>query len=165
MLSGARIPSVNPINKLDREEFHTQYFHPAPRILRVERECVCECVYEMVQVLATTLNVKMATDGRLHLANRTSSHLVKMGAYRCVNGKGQDGNAVKESSPRCSWSDETVITGCGYRGNQSSWQVSQKHECWMKSLDKTLFVSMCHSKQSYHGLWKKLHPIFNRIIA
>lgn len=123
----ARITSVNPKNKLNREEFHSTIILPSIQedSQSGKRVCVWVCVWNGASV-ATTSSVKMETDGCLHLANKTSSHLVKIGAYLCVNGKEQGGNAVKKSSPCCCWSDD-VITDSGYRGNQSSWQVSQIH--------------------------------------
>lgn len=61
------------------------------------REDVCVCVRNGVNV-AITPSVEIETERRLHLANRTSFHLVKTGAPHSVNGKGQGRNAAKERS-------------------------------------------------------------------
>lgn len=50
------------------------------------------------------------------LANRTSYHRVETGARHLENGTGRAGNAVKESSPHCSWSAEDLITRRGSTG-------------------------------------------------
>lgn len=86
-----------------------QSFLPSSRILRGSGSAILthtsglrnDGVWNDASV-ATTLSVKMETERRLHLANRTSCHLVKIGDYYGVNGLGRGGNAVREISQHCS---------------------------------------------------------------
>lgn len=166
----AQLTTVNKIHQIQHNYFshHSGFMEIvgllSPHTLQTSGKMVCVCV--CVEWGECCYYSMCENEMALHLANRTSYHLVETEACHLENGKGRAGNAAKESSPHCSWSAENRITRWGYIGKWfafwlQSIQLTSPTKTWRSVewnhwLRRWGFFSMCQSSccTVQYSIWK-----------